>query len=192
MPIKYYKNDQPSQLPVSEWEDRQNMLWRKRVSEIKTRITFGNASPYLERVMKSGLVGAGTYGRVYNDPDREGFVVKIWSHDVDCLTVIRECNAFQKYYKNKFAYVTLESLDIGRIQPVLHMLKLTGIPLNQLCFKQLPENSKECWRQMKAHLRWAGVTHLDMAEQNILYDPNDTAIDPKNGKPTIYKPFDFT
>lgn len=45
---------------------------------------------------------------------------------------------------------------------------------------------------MEAHLRWAGVTHLDIAEQNILYDFNDKTIDPKNGKPTICKPFDFT
>lgn len=192
MQIKYYTNSQDSGISLNQWEDRQCRLWKKRVDEIQNSLPMVNTTPYLDRVIKSGIVGAGTYGRVYNDPDQEGFVVKIWSDSVDYLTVVRECNAFQRYYKNKHAYVTLEYFGGMLIKPVLHMLRLTGIPLNQLSSERRPKNSKECWRQMEQHLRWANVTHLDMAEQNILYDPDDSTIDPQNGKPTIYKPFDFT
>lgn len=192
MPIGYYKNSKPDNMSLSSWEEKQMRLWTKRINEMKSRLPLINVIPYQDRAMSSGMVGAGTYGCVYNDPDREGFVVKIWLHNVDCLTVIRECNAFQKYYKNKFAYVTLEYFGGGQVRPVLHMLKLTGTPLNQLPVEHRPENSKYLWRQMETHLRWAGVTHLDMAEQNILYDPDDRVIDPKHGKPTVYKPFDFT
>lgn len=114
MPIGYYKNSKPDNMSLSSWEEKQMRLWTKRINEMKSRLPLINVIPYQDRAMSSGMVGAGTYGCVYNDPDREGFVVKIWLHNVDCLTVIRECNAFQKYYKNKFAYVTPPGVEMKK------------------------------------------------------------------------------